>query len=373
MDRLVNPATGTLLSPTTREDDGVDRPADLPVVPVDATIREAMQVIDQGACELALAVDDTGRLLGTITDGDVRRAILAGRDLDDPVKPHVNASPLVVGPDEPRPAVIDLMQSHLVSQIPMVDDDGRLVGLHLLRHLVGRVSRPNLAVVMAGGRGARLGPLTDDLPKPMLRVAGRPILERIILHLVGSGLTTIALSVNYLAERIEEHFGDGSSLGCRIVYLREDPEAPLGTAGSLSLLADTDLGLDHPVLVMNGDLVTEFDVASLLDAHESSDAVATVAGRRYNHQVPFGVLQTGPDDLVEGLVEKPVAEWWANAGIYVLDPDVVGRVPTDEPSDLPRLLAGEIRAGRRVGLWRLVDDWHDVGRPDDLRHARGVT
>ncbi len=341
-------------------------------VPVEATIRRAMEVIDRGACEIALATDDAGVLVGTVSDGDVRRALLAGAQLDDVLKPHLNPAPLVVRPDEARATVIDLMQAHRIAEVPVVDDDGRLVGLHLLSRLIGRVERPNLAVVMAGGRGTRLAPLTDHVPKPMLEVAGRPILERILLHLVGAGITEVAVSVNHLREQIEDHFGDGRTLGCRITYLREEPDLPLGTAGSLSLLEGAGLAPADPVVVMNGDLVTQFDLAALLDFHADGDAAITVAAQRYRHDIPFGVLEVDDRGDVAAIAEKPSAEWWTNAGIYVLEPTVLAAVPPGQHHDLPQLIAEHLAAGERVGLWPLDEDWHDVGRPEDLRRARGL-
>ena len=332
-----------------------------------ASIRDAMGAIDRGGAELALAVDDAGRLTGTVTDGDLRRALLAGRTLDDPVESHVTLAPKVVGPSTPRSEVLDLMRAWSLSQIPVVDDDGRLVGLHLLQALLGE-ERPNWAVVMAGGRGTRLAPFTDDVPKPMLRVAGRPILERIVLHLVGAGIRRIFLSVNYRREAIEDHFGDGSQFGCRIDYLREDPERPLGTAGSLRLLEERP---SDPVLVMNGDLVTQFAVGDMLEVHAREGTAATMAVSDYVHSVPFGVCETDGSRLVR-LREKPVSTWLVNAGIYVLDPSLLDHVPADREFHVPQLLLGCLERGEPVGTWRLAGEWLDVGRPAELRRAVGA-
>ena len=233
------------------------------LVPESGTLRDAMATLDRGARQIALAVDADGRLVGVVTDGDLRRALLGGAALGDPLGPRLNREFVNVTPGEGRPEVLDLMRARHVSAVPVVDGEHRPVGLHLLQEFVAPVERPNWAVIMAGGQGIRLRPLTESLPKPMLKVAGRPILERLILHLVGSGIRRVFISVNYLGHVIEDHFGDGSDFGCRIEYLRE--AEPLGTAGSLSLLpTPTD-----PVLVMNGDLVTSADVGHLLDFHEA--------------------------------------------------------------------------------------------------------
>src|SRR3989304_1487910 len=196
-----------------------------------ATIREAMEAIQRGACWIALVVDNNSKLLGLITDGDIRRALLSGATLNDPLEPYMQRKFTAVPPTTGRSEVLDLMRARSLNQIPIVDQTGKLVGLHLMREIIGAVRRPNWAVIMAGGRGERLRPLTDSIPKPMIKVAGRPILERIVLHLVGYGIRRIFISVNYLSQVIEDHFGDGTRFGCTIEYLRETQ--PLGTGGSL--------------------------------------------------------------------------------------------------------------------------------------------
>jgi len=335
-----------------------------------ATIRAAMQAIEAGAVEIALVVDGGGRLTGTVSDGDVRRALLGGAGLDDPVAPHAGRAPVAVGPDAGRAQVLDLMRARSLAQIPVVDAEGRLLGLHVIRRLLGAVERDNWAVIMAGGRGTRLAPLTDSLPKPMVSVAGRPLLERLVLHLVGHGVRRIVLAVNYLGEMIEAHFGDGAEFGCAVSYLREDPGQPLGTGGALGLMAAAGLEPRAPLLVMNGDLLTQFRVDELLAAHTAGGAVATVAAGEYVHEVPFGVVEAEGDRLV-GLREKPVHAWTTNAGIYVLEPRLLERIPAGAAFPLPALLQDCVRRGERVGVWRLADDWQDVGRPADLARARG--
>ncbi len=338
-----------------------------------ASIREAMERIDEGAFEIALLVDDERRLLGTVSDGDVRRALLGGASMDDPVEPHASHRPVTVRTGGGRAAALDLMRARTISQVPEVDDDGRLLGLHLLHEVIGARELGAVALVLAGGRGTRLGSLTDERPKPMLEVAGRPILERIVLHLVGSGVRRIVLSIGYLGEQIEQHFGDGTAFGCHITYLREDPSRPLGTGGPLRLLLDHDPPPTEPLLVMNGDLVTSFSVGDILDAHRDSGARMTIGVREYVHDVPFGVVRFAKDRsaTIAAIDEKPTWSWPVNAGIYVIEPALLERIPAGRPYPITDLAHDCLGRGERLQGWRLDGDWQDIGRPSELAAARG--
>ncbi len=339
------------------------RPLDACLVSEAGAIRDAMLALDRGARRIALAVGSNGRLVGVATDGDLRRALLAGAGTDDPLAPVLTRGFVAVGPREGRTEVLELMRARGISAIPVIDAEGRPIGLHLLDEFLRPVDRPNWAVVMAGGRGTRLRPLTETLPKPMLRVAGRPILERIVLHLVGSGIGRVFVAVGYLAAVIEEYFSDGARFGCSIEYLRE--EAPLGTGGALGLLpAPVD-----PVLVMNGDLVTQADLGGLLDFHVRGGYVATIGIRRYLHTVPFGCVDLDGDRVL-ALEEKPTLARDANAGIYVLDPALVKRVPAGRHLALPDLIGDALGRGEAVGAFPIEDDWIDVGQREQLDRAR---
>lgn len=331
-----------------------------------ASIRSAMQAIDRGAVEIALVVDDIKRLVGTVTDGDLRRVILAGATLEDPVSGCMQRRFTSVGVSASRTEVLDLLRARSLRHLPVVDSEGRLVGLHLLQEIVGGVERPNWAVVMAGGRGERLRPLTDTLPKPMVRVAGRPILERIVLHLVGSGIRRVFLAVNYLAPVIERHFGDGSAFGCRIEYLRE--EQPLGTGGALSLLSETPA---DPLLVVNGDLLTQFDAGAMLAVHAEGRSKMTIGVHRYVHPIPYGVVETRGTSVVQ-MVEKPSPSWLVNAGIYALDPDLLARIPRGVHYPMPALVQESLDRGEPVGAFDIDKDWIDIGLPAELERAQGV-
>ena len=328
------------------------------------TIRDAMVALERGARRIAIAVDGEGRLVGVATDGDLRRGLLAGATLDSPLEPCLSRSAVTVGPNEERAEVLELMSSRRVAAIPVVDDTGRPIGLHLLDEAIQPRDRPNWAVVMAGGRGMRLRPLTETVPKPMLRVAGRPILERIVLRIVGTGIDRIFLAVGYLGEVIEDHFGDGARYGARIEYLRED--APLLTGGALGLLPEPPR---DPVLVMNGDLVTQADLGGLLDAHAASGAVATIGYRRYLHTVPFGTIERDGDRIVT-LEEKPTLTRDVNAGIYALEPSLVARVERGRAIALPDLVGEAIDRGESVAAFAIDDDWIDVGQREQLDRAR---
>ena len=334
------------------------------LVPESGTIRDAMSALDRGAGRISLAVDGDGRLAGVVTDGDIRRALLRGASLDDPLTLALTRNHASVGPKEGRSEALELMRARRLAAIPVVDEGGRPVALHLLHEFLERQERPNWALVMAGGQGTRLRPLTDSVPKPMLQVAGRPILERIVLHLVGFGIKRMYISIGYLGEVIEEHFADGSPFGCRIDYLRED--RPLGTAGSLGLLPEHPT---EPLVLMNGDLVTGADVGNLLDFHASGGFSATIGVRRYLHTVPFGCVERDGDRVLR-IDEKPTISREVNSGIYVLDPAAIDLVPRGEPSTMPALIERLLLEDRPVGAFEIEDDWIDVGQREHLDRAR---
>lgn len=328
------------------------------------SIRDAMVALDRGAGRIALGTTADGRLSGVVTDGDIRRALLGGASLDQPIGPILTRDFLAVPPGADRADVLELMRARRISAIPVVDGEGAPVGLHLLHEFLERAQRSNWALVMAGGQGSRLRPLTETVPKPMLRVAGRPILERIVLHLVGVGITRIFVSVNYLGEMIEAHFGDGEAFGARIEYVREDQ--PLGTAGALGLLPERP---SEPLLLVNGDLVTSADLGGLLDFHVRHGFEATIGFRRYLHTIPFGGIERDGDDVVR-LDEKPTIEREVNTGMYALDPAIVALVERGVPLSMPDLIAAALEGGRRVGAFEIEDDWVDVGQREQLVRAR---
>ena len=324
----------------------------------------ALKVIDRDAEGFVVVVDDGGTVVGTLTDGDIRRALLAGKALESPLREYACSDFSYVGVHEGRAFVLDLMNSRRLRQIPVLDGQRKLCGIHFLSHLLGQVDRPNWAVIMAGGKGTRLYPLTKDIPKPMVKVADRPILERLVLHLVGHGIHRIFLSVNHLSHVIQDYFGNGEQFGCQIEYLHE--EEPLGTAGSLSLLPEEPV---EPILVMNGDLVMNADLGAILDYHERGGFHATIGIKTYSHQVPYGCVTLRKGCIVQ-IEEKPDLIRQVNAGVYVLSPLAVKSIPKAF-YPITELFGFSLQEGLRIGAFDLECDWVDVGQHEQLRHARG--
>ena len=313
-----------------------------------------------------MAVDGAFHLIGTASDGDIRRAILKGYPLDSPLEPHINRDCFTVSPDESRAKVLDIMKARRFAQVPIVNDDRRVVGIHLLHDILGQQALPNWAVIMAGGKGSRLRPYTENVPKPMLKVAGRPILERIVLHLVSHGIKHIFISVNYLSHVIESFFSDGSHYGCRITYLRETE--PLGSGGALSLLPEVP---KHPLLLMNGDLVMDANVAAMIDFHLKHDFYATMGVTSYAHEVPYGAVNIKNNRIIY-LEEKPLLQRNINAGIYVLSSEAVKAVPKSIFFPITELFLTALNTGRACGAYYVGGDWLDIGHPDELKRARGI-
>ena len=341
-------------------------------VGVDAPILTALAAIDAAGGGLCCLVDDDGVLRAVVTDGDVRRALLAGATLTDAVLPHATTAPKVVPAGTSRAHVLDLMGALRLNSIPEIDEEGRLLAVHTLSDIVGGERLPNRAVIMAGGKGTRLGALTKDTPKPLMTVAGRPIIEWVILGLVRDGITRISVSVNHLADKIVDRLGDGSALGAQIDYLREEPETPLGTAGSLTLLPEDVTGDDAPpLIVLNADLMVDFNARALLRRHAAAGARMTMGTKTYQHSVPFGVVEVDGERRVIEIVEKPDLTVEVNAAVYCIDAALVRRLPYREPSTMPELAQMCLDAGEPVIAWPISSEWIDVGTPQDLARAKG--
>jgi dTDP-glucose pyrophosphorylase/predicted transcriptional regulator len=346
---------------------GASRDITTVLVRPEASLLEAMRAIDRGGIELAFVAERGGRIVGTLSDGDVRRAILAGNPLGAPngAATVMHRKFTSVDRGVGRAEVLDRMRALGISAVPVLDGEGAIEGIHLLYELIGATTKPNAALIMAGGRGTRLGTLTQTVPKPMLPVAGRPILERLVLQLVGHGVRRIYLAINYLGHLIERHFGDGSAFGCSISYLRE--KKPLGSGGALSLLKKREA--DYPLVVMNGDLVTELDVTRLLYFHETGEYAVTMCLRGHQVQIPFGVAEVRGAELV-ALREKPQQDYLINAGVYVVSPHVVGLVPKRREFPMTELFDLCFARKLRVGAHVIDGDWLDVGHPEQLRRAQ---
>lgn len=329
----------------------------------DTSLRNTMAKIDAGAMKVALVVDNERRLLGTVTDGDIRRGLLAGSQLTDPVERCMYRTPTTAKVSESRCSVLSKMRKMVLQQIPVVDDNGFIVGLKLIEDYLLAQERENWVVIMAGGPGTRLKELTRDTPKPMLTVGDRPLLETSICRFVEQGFRHIWLAVNYHAGKIEDHFGDGKEFGAEIRYLREDKR--LGTAGALSLLHQAPVA---PILVTNADLLANIDYCDMIDEHVSTDATATMAVREYDYQIPYGVVQTEKENIRQ-LDEKPVKTVLVNAGVYVLSPEVISIVPKETLFDMPELFEALIGEGRRIRCYRVHGYWLDIGRHEDFCKA----
>jgi dTDP-glucose pyrophosphorylase len=330
-----------------------------------SSVKDAIEAVENGRYGVALWVDDQRRLLGLLTDSDLRKALLRGASLSDRVAPYVNRSPVVAMAEQPREEIFELMRRTGCSPVPLLDPSGAVVGLESLTSLL----RPggladHLVVIMAGGLGARLHPLTLDRPKPMLPVSGKPILHLILESLKAYGFRRVFIAVHFRHELIEEYFGDGKHLGLQIEYLRE--ETPLGTAGALALLPERP---SQPFVVMNGDLLTHVNMESLVDYHVRSGLPATMCVRAYEVQIPYGVARLeGP--RVVSLEEKPVHGCFVNAGIYVLNPEMlelVGAAP--RPLDMTDLMAKAIDRWGGINSFPIHEYWMDVGHFDEYEQA----
>lgn len=333
------------------------------ILPCNATIGQAIHNLNEVSVKIVLVANATGVLEGTISDGDIRRGLLKGLDLNSPITSIIHHNALVVPPDLGRDLVMRLMVANKIQQIPVVDEQHHIVGLHLWDEITMPPTRPNLMVIMAGGMGTRLRPHTEDCPKPLLSVAGKPMLEHIIERAKLEGFNHFVLAIHYLGHMIEEYFGNGEQLGVRIDYLRED--SPLGTAGALRLLKPVP---DAPFVVTNGDVITDIRYGELLDFHTRHSAAATMAIRVHELQHPFGVVQTQGIEIV-GFEEKPIARSHINAGVYALDPTSLDVLDVDAHCDMPTLFERLQVKKKRTVAYPMHEPWLDVGRPDDLKQA----
>lgn len=333
------------------------------LLPPDATLQQAIVSLDASGLQIAMVVNSDGGLIGTLTDGDIRRGLLRGLEMQSPVESIVNREPLLVPPQLERETVLQLMQANKVRQLPVVDNQRRVVGLHVWDELLVPLTRANTMVIMAGGQGMRLRPYTEQCPKPMLPVGGKPMLEHIIERARGEGFQRFVLAVHYLGHMIEDYFGDGGRWQVQIDYLRE--ETPLGTAGALALLA---LQPEVPLIVTNGDVLTDIHYGELLDFHNHHGATATMAVRLHEWQHPFGVVRTNGVDIV-GFEEKPVIKSHINAGVYALDPGVLDHMQKGEHCDMPTLFGKLQERGLRTVVYPMHEPWLDVGRVDDYTAA----
>ncbi len=327
------------------------------------TVRDVIEVINRGAAQIALVADAEQKLLGLITDGDIRRALLRNESLTSLAANIMCQNFHSLPKNATEKEALTVMHREVISHMPVLDEQGRVVNLFLLDELVRKKKLPNRAVIMAGGEGKRLGALTQSCPKPMLRVGGKPLLEIILEHCIDAGLQHFHLSVNYLKEQIKDYFGDGSSWNVTIDYLEETH--PLGTGGALSLLTEK---LSEPLFVLNGDVLNKVDYGRLLSLHHEHKAAATMCVHEHSTQIPYGVVLLDDVKVLE-IEEKPILNNFVNAGIYLLDPVLLDLVPQNQFFDMPQLLEKAIKLNYLVTAFPVHEYWLDIGHPETLQRA----
>lgn len=330
---------------------------------IDSTIKEALQIIDTGAIKFAIVVDKNDRLIGTLTDGDIRRAILDGKTLDEKIEMIYFQEPTVVNLNNTKEEIINLCSSKKMHQIPVVDNEGIVVSIALLDELLKPEIHHNKVVLMVGGLGTRLRPLTDNTPKPMLHVGGKPILQTIVEKFVSYGFVNIVMCVGYRSNIIQDFFEDGSKFGANIEYALEDKR--MGTAGALSLLETKP---NEPFFVMNGDLLTNVNFEHLLEFHLANNSMATMCVREYDFQVPYGVVNVEHGKILS-IEEKPVQKFFVSAGIYMLDPQCIEIIPENEFYDMPTLFEKLISTNENIISFPLREYWLDIGRMEEYEKA----
>ena len=328
------------------------------------TLGRAVKVIDSEALRIALVVNSSNKLLGTITDGDIRRALIRHTGMEASVQEVMREDPTTASIGDSRKDILALMKSKDLIQVPVLDADGGVVGLEILHDLIGEKKYDNPVFLMAGGFGKRLRPLTNTIPKPLLKIGSKPILQNILEQFVEAGFHDFYISTHYKSEMVRDHFGNGDDWNVNIKYVHENE--PLGTAGALGLLPN-DMP-DLPILMMNGDLLTKVNIEDLLHFHKEQGGIATMCVREYDFQVPYGVIQSAGYH-VKSIVEKPVHNFFVNAGIYVLEPSLAKSVDGVGYLDMPCLLERRIECGEQINMFPIHEYWLDIGRMDEFERA----
>lgn len=330
----------------------------------DMSIIDTLRVIDKAALQFALVVSEGNHLLGVVTDGDIRRGLLRGLELSAPVAEVMNTKPLVANINQEKSYIANIMRKSALRRIPVVDENNVLTNLYTLEDVLYKRIRDNVVILMAGGLGTRLRPLTNSTPKPLLKVGNKPILETIIENFIDSGFHRFYLSVNYKSEMIEKYFGNGNRFGVEINYIHEKKR--MGTAGALYFFPEK---LTEPAIVMNGDLLTKVDFGEFMDYHKEKQAAATMGVREYSYQVPYGVIDYNGAEIVQ-IREKPSQQYLVNAGMYVLSPKVLSYIREKKYLDMPDLFNQLIESKEKTTVYPIREYWMDIGRIDDLEQAQ---
>jgi dTDP-glucose pyrophosphorylase/predicted transcriptional regulator len=330
---------------------------------INSTIKEALYIIDSGALQIALIVDENDKLLGTLTDGDIRRGLLKGLDLNSFIESIIFRKPTIAKVSDTKEEILSLALSKKLHQIPIVDDKGKIIGLREIEELIKPKIKTNKVVLMVGGLGTRLRPLTENTPKPMLKVGNKPILQTIVEKFAEYGYVNIVMCVNYKSHVIQDYFGDGKEFGVNIEYVFE--EQRMGTAGALSLLQEKPT---ESFFVMNGDLLTNVNFEHLHDYHCSNNAIASMCVREYDFQVPYGVVNI-ENGRIQSIEEKPIQKFFVSAGIYLLSPEVLEYIPLNQFYDMPTLFEKLISVNKNVISFPLREYWLDIGRIEEYKKA----
>jgi dTDP-glucose pyrophosphorylase len=329
-------------------------------------MRAAIEVIDNSGMKIAIVVNEQRHLLGVVTDGDIRRALLGGHDLESRVEQFMQVRPRTAALGTERQVLFERLRHEQILHLPITDETGVVHDLAYLPHLERQPLMNNEVVIMAGGLGTRLRPLTEKVPKPLVSVGGRPLIDIIVDSLVEQGLTRITLCVNYLSHMLEEHLGDGHRYGAQIQFVQETKR--MGTAGALSLLPHRPA---EPFFVMNGDILTSIDFQAMSDFHKASKAMGTMAVNNFHYEVPYGVIEVG-ENYISALREKPRYSYMVNAGIYLLEPAALDHVPANEFFDMTSLFECFLEKKLPAAAFPLRERWMDIGRPEDLARAGSV-
>ena len=316
--------------------------------------------IENSQYQICFIVDDQGSLIGSITDGDIRRGLIEGYAIESHASKIMNSKPISILSSQSEKEAQTIMASNQIKQLPVIDTDNKLIGVHLMDQILNLAPKENSILIMAGGFGKRMMPLTENLPKPMLKVAGKPILEHIILNAKAQGFRKFIISLHYLGNLIIDHFGDGSNLDISIQYIHESE--PLGTAGAMALI---DPLPNLPFIVTNGDIITDVNYANLLHFHESNKSQATMAIKKYELQNPYGVVNIKGLEITS-FEEKPIQISYVNAGIYALNPSSLKYLKVNEPCDMPDFFELLKNNNHLITAYPIHETWADVGRPIDL-------
>lgn len=334
------------------------------LLPLDSTIGNAVRILNETSLKIILVVDNQKRFQGTVSDGDIRRGLLKGLDFNSPIEKVTHHNALVAPPDMGRKMILQLMAINKIQQIPVIDENQKVIGLHTWDEISVKQERNNLFVIMAGGRGSRLLPQTQECPKPLLPIQGKPILEHIIDRAKLEGFRDFVIAVHYLGDMIENYFGNGERFDVKIRYLRE--KFPMGTAGALSLLAPIP---NLPFVVTNGDVISDIQYGDLLDFHLSQGSSASIAIKLHEWQNPFGVVRTD-GFMVIGYEEKPITRSNINAGVYILEPRTISFLEPSKYCDMPTFFERLGENSEKLVAYPIHENWVDVGLPDDLSRAR---